>query len=155
MLGASEALNGLPELYQMVQCSPGIVYKARWFAPCGICFALLFSPLCRLPILLPACRCYCRLPVSLCRFSDALIPISLKNRWFYIWHVDCFVMLSDSFWSVGRNEDGLRKFVVTASRLLPEFIRCEFCGSRGQNDWIIRPRGTTFLKTSIPGEQKS
>ncbi len=28
-LGASEALNGLPELYQMVQCSPGIVYKAR------------------------------------------------------------------------------------------------------------------------------
>ncbi len=27
-LGASEALNGLPELYQMVQCSPGIVYKA-------------------------------------------------------------------------------------------------------------------------------
>ena len=29
MLGASEALNGLPELYQMVQCSPGIVYKAR------------------------------------------------------------------------------------------------------------------------------
>lgn len=29
MLGASEALNGLPELYQMVQCNPGIVYKAR------------------------------------------------------------------------------------------------------------------------------
>ncbi|MEH6500411.1 MAG: protein-glutamate O-methyltransferase CheR [Pseudoalteromonas distincta] len=29
MLGASEALNGLPELYQMVQCSPGIVYKAK------------------------------------------------------------------------------------------------------------------------------
>lgn len=29
MLGASEALNGLPELYQMVQCSPGIVYQAR------------------------------------------------------------------------------------------------------------------------------
>ncbi|WP_043238839.1 protein-glutamate O-methyltransferase CheR [Stutzerimonas azotifigens] len=28
-LGASEALNGLPELYQMVQCSPGIVYRAR------------------------------------------------------------------------------------------------------------------------------
>lgn len=28
-LGASEALNGLPELYQMVQCSPGIVYKAK------------------------------------------------------------------------------------------------------------------------------
>lgn len=29
MLGASEALNALPELYQMVQCSPGIIYKAR------------------------------------------------------------------------------------------------------------------------------
>ena len=29
MLGASEALNGLPELYQMVQCNPGIVYQAR------------------------------------------------------------------------------------------------------------------------------
>ncbi len=29
MLGASEALNGLPEMYQMVQCSPGIVYKAK------------------------------------------------------------------------------------------------------------------------------
>lgn len=29
MLGASEALNGLPELYQMVQCSPGIIYKAK------------------------------------------------------------------------------------------------------------------------------
>ncbi|WP_421683847.1 protein-glutamate O-methyltransferase CheR [Stutzerimonas urumqiensis] len=28
-LGASEALNGLPELYQMVQCSPGIVYKVK------------------------------------------------------------------------------------------------------------------------------
>ncbi|MFC3609294.1 protein-glutamate O-methyltransferase CheR [Stutzerimonas tarimensis] len=28
-LGASEALNGLPELYQMVQCTPGIVYKAK------------------------------------------------------------------------------------------------------------------------------
>ena len=28
-LGASEALNGLPELYQMVQCSPGIIYQAR------------------------------------------------------------------------------------------------------------------------------
>src|SRR5690606_18977753 len=27
MLGASEALNGLPELFQMVQCSPGIVYQ--------------------------------------------------------------------------------------------------------------------------------
>ena len=29
MLGASEALNGLPELYNMVQCSPGIIYQAR------------------------------------------------------------------------------------------------------------------------------
>ncbi len=29
MLGASEALNGLPELYSMVQCNPGIVYQAR------------------------------------------------------------------------------------------------------------------------------
>lgn len=29
MLGASEALNGLPELYRMVQCNPGIVYQAR------------------------------------------------------------------------------------------------------------------------------
>lgn len=28
-LGASEALNGLPELYQMIQCSPGILYKAK------------------------------------------------------------------------------------------------------------------------------
>jgi len=28
-LGASEALNGLPEKYQMVQCSPGIIYKAK------------------------------------------------------------------------------------------------------------------------------
>lgn len=28
-LGASEALNGLPELYTMVQCSPGIIYQAR------------------------------------------------------------------------------------------------------------------------------
>lgn len=28
-LGASEALNGLPELYQMVQCRPGIIYQAR------------------------------------------------------------------------------------------------------------------------------
>lgn len=28
-LGASEALNGLPELYQMVQCSPGIIYRAK------------------------------------------------------------------------------------------------------------------------------
>ena len=29
MLGAAEALNGLPELYRMVQCSPGIIYQAR------------------------------------------------------------------------------------------------------------------------------
>src|SRR5690606_1168144 len=29
MLGASEALNGFPELYQMVQCSPGIVYQVK------------------------------------------------------------------------------------------------------------------------------
>ncbi len=29
MLGASEALNGLPELYSMVQCNPRIVYQAR------------------------------------------------------------------------------------------------------------------------------
>lgn len=28
-LGASEALNGLPDLYQMVQCSPGIIYKVK------------------------------------------------------------------------------------------------------------------------------
>lgn len=28
-LGASEALNGLPDLYQMIQCSPGIIYKAK------------------------------------------------------------------------------------------------------------------------------
>ena len=28
-LGASEALNGLPDLYQMVQCNPGIIYKAK------------------------------------------------------------------------------------------------------------------------------
>ncbi|GGJ90084.1 protein-glutamate O-methyltransferase CheR [Pseudomonas matsuisoli] len=28
-LGASEALNGLPHLYQMVQCSPGIIYQAK------------------------------------------------------------------------------------------------------------------------------
>ena len=29
MLGASEARNGLPELYSMVQCNPGIIYQAR------------------------------------------------------------------------------------------------------------------------------
>lgn len=28
-LGASEALNALPDLYQMVQCSPGIIYKVK------------------------------------------------------------------------------------------------------------------------------
>ena len=28
-LGASEALNGLPDKYQMIQCSPGIIYKAK------------------------------------------------------------------------------------------------------------------------------
>lgn len=28
-LGASEALNGLPDHYQMVQCSPGIIYKTK------------------------------------------------------------------------------------------------------------------------------
>ncbi|TWH64992.1 chemotaxis protein methyltransferase CheR [Azomonas agilis] len=28
-LGASEALNGLPDLYQMIQCNPGILYKAK------------------------------------------------------------------------------------------------------------------------------
>lgn len=28
VLGASESLNGLPECYEMVQCRPGIIYKA-------------------------------------------------------------------------------------------------------------------------------
>ncbi|MBA1200812.1 protein-glutamate O-methyltransferase CheR [Pseudomonas capeferrum] len=28
-LGASEALNGLPDHYRMVQCSPGIIYQAK------------------------------------------------------------------------------------------------------------------------------
>ena len=28
-LGASEALNALPDLYQMVQCNPGIIYKVK------------------------------------------------------------------------------------------------------------------------------
>ncbi|WP_296264355.1 protein-glutamate O-methyltransferase CheR [Pseudomonas sp. UBA6562] len=28
-LGASEALNGLPDHFQMVQCSPGIIYQAK------------------------------------------------------------------------------------------------------------------------------
>nr|MBO2511482.1 chemotaxis protein [Gammaproteobacteria bacterium] len=28
-LGASEALNGLPDHYQMIQCNPGIIYKAK------------------------------------------------------------------------------------------------------------------------------
>ncbi|EPK8808502.1 hypothetical protein M0I87_001198, partial [Pseudomonas aeruginosa] len=26
---ASEALNNLPDHYQMVQCSPGIIYRAK------------------------------------------------------------------------------------------------------------------------------
>lgn len=29
VLGASEALNSLPDLYSMVQCSPGIIYQAK------------------------------------------------------------------------------------------------------------------------------
>ncbi|OEY67416.1 CheR family methyltransferase [Marinobacter sp. X15-166B] len=29
VLGASESLNGLPELYEMVQCHPGIIYRKR------------------------------------------------------------------------------------------------------------------------------
>jgi chemotaxis protein methyltransferase CheR len=28
ILGASESLNGLPHLYEMVQCNPGIIYRA-------------------------------------------------------------------------------------------------------------------------------
>lgn len=28
-LGASEALSNMPELYEMVQCRPGIIYRAR------------------------------------------------------------------------------------------------------------------------------
>jgi chemotaxis protein methyltransferase CheR len=28
-LGASEALSGLPEHYEMVQCSPGIIYRKK------------------------------------------------------------------------------------------------------------------------------
>jgi chemotaxis protein methyltransferase CheR len=29
LLGASEALSGLPDLYEMVQCSPGIIYRKK------------------------------------------------------------------------------------------------------------------------------
>lgn len=29
ILGASESLNGLPDRYQMVQCNPGIIYRAK------------------------------------------------------------------------------------------------------------------------------
>ncbi|GGE70118.1 chemotaxis protein methyltransferase 1 [Streptosporangium jomthongense] len=29
ILGASESLNGLPELYEMVQCHPGIIYRKK------------------------------------------------------------------------------------------------------------------------------
>lgn len=29
ILGASESLNGLPHLYEMVQCNPGIIYRAK------------------------------------------------------------------------------------------------------------------------------
>ncbi|WP_148862930.1 CheR family methyltransferase [Marinobacter fonticola] len=29
ILGASESLNGLPDLYEMVQCQPGIIYRAK------------------------------------------------------------------------------------------------------------------------------
>ena len=29
ILGASESLNGLPEKYEMVQCQPGIIYRAK------------------------------------------------------------------------------------------------------------------------------
>lgn len=29
ILGASESLNGLPTLYEMVQCQPGIIYRAK------------------------------------------------------------------------------------------------------------------------------
>ena len=29
ILGASESLNGLPDKYEMVQCSPGIIYRAK------------------------------------------------------------------------------------------------------------------------------
>ncbi|WP_111496342.1 MULTISPECIES: CheR family methyltransferase [Marinobacter] len=29
ILGASESLNGLPEYYEMVQCQPGIIYRAK------------------------------------------------------------------------------------------------------------------------------
>jgi chemotaxis protein methyltransferase CheR len=29
ILGASESLNGLPDLYEMVQCQPGIIYRKK------------------------------------------------------------------------------------------------------------------------------
>jgi len=29
ILGASESLNGLSDLYQMVQCHPGIIYRKK------------------------------------------------------------------------------------------------------------------------------
>ncbi len=29
ILGASESLNGLPNLYEMVQCHPGIIYRKK------------------------------------------------------------------------------------------------------------------------------
>ncbi|MDX1802375.1 MAG: protein-glutamate O-methyltransferase CheR, partial [Marinobacter sp.] len=29
ILGASESLNGLPDLYEMVQCHPGIIYRKK------------------------------------------------------------------------------------------------------------------------------
>ena len=29
LLGASEALNGLPDLYEMVHCHPGIIYRKK------------------------------------------------------------------------------------------------------------------------------
>ena len=29
ILGASESLNGLPDLYEMVQCRPGIIYRKK------------------------------------------------------------------------------------------------------------------------------
>ena len=29
ILGASESLNGLPHLYEMVQCHPGIIYRKK------------------------------------------------------------------------------------------------------------------------------
>jgi chemotaxis protein methyltransferase CheR len=29
ILGASESLSGLPHLYEMVHCSPGIIYRKK------------------------------------------------------------------------------------------------------------------------------